>query len=577
MCENSMRVALYARVSSDQQARDHTIASQLEALRARIQADGSVLDEGLSFIDDGCSGSHLVRPALERLRDYAAAGAFDRLYVLCPDRLARDYAHQMLLVEELQRCGVGLVFVNFPLDETPEGRLMLQAQAMVAEYERAKILERSRRGKRHAAQAGRVSVLGHAPYGYRYLTKHEGDGEARYQVVLEQARVVQQMFQWVGLEGCSLREVARRLMAARVPSPAGLPHWNPNTIGEKLQDRTYLGTAHFGKSRNGPPRVALRPRRGAPAVPKYPRNRIKTEPHERIPIAVPALVDAELFELVGQRLARNKARHGRPARRDIGLLRGLVVCRRCGLAYYVKASGQRKPAGATAAPLHFYYRCAGRDRSRFGGEAVCDGPMLRLERLDAAVWEDVRALLLEPARVEQEYARRLGQLREGPSVSARATQQRIGDVKRRIARLLEMYEDGYLEREEFRRRMEAARARLVHLEEEARAEQDREDQIHELRLVIGRLEEFAGRVREGLDEGDASVRRPIIEALIKEVEIGEETIRVVYRVSPGPFVDRPGRGVVPYCQASRRSATRTSRLVRATRGRPGDHDPNSST
>ena len=180
MKRDVLRAAAYARVSSEQQAKDNTIASQVEALHRRITQDGLILDQELCFIDEGWSGSTLNRPALERLRDQAAAGAIDRLYVHSPDRLARKYAYQVLLVDELHRCGVEIVFLNHDLGRSPEEDLLLQVQGMIAEYERAKILERSRRGKRHAAQSGSVNVLSGAPYGYRYISKHAGGGQARY-------------------------------------------------------------------------------------------------------------------------------------------------------------------------------------------------------------------------------------------------------------------------------------------------------------------------------------------------------------------------------------------------------------
>jgi site-specific DNA recombinase len=157
---------LYARVSSDHQAEAGTIASQVAALEQRMRADGVAVEPELRFVDDGYSGSTLVRPALERLRDAAADGAVDRLYVHAPDRLARSYAHQVLLVDELTRCGVAIVFLNRAVGDSPEDQLLLQVQGVVAEYERAKLLERSRRGRLHAAREGRVSVLaGTAPYG----------------------------------------------------------------------------------------------------------------------------------------------------------------------------------------------------------------------------------------------------------------------------------------------------------------------------------------------------------------------------------------------------------------------------
>lgn len=168
------QVALYARVSSEQQAEAKTIESQLADLHERISTDGFELSTVLEFVDDGYSGSTLVRPALERLRDVAAAGGMDRLYVHNPDRFARNYAYQVLLLEELTRAGVEVLFLNRALGQTPEDQLLLQVQGVIAEYERAKFLERSRRGKRHAAQQGHVGILCHAPFGYRYVNKQEG-------------------------------------------------------------------------------------------------------------------------------------------------------------------------------------------------------------------------------------------------------------------------------------------------------------------------------------------------------------------------------------------------------------------
>src|SRR6516165_1856227 len=220
-----LRAAIYARVSSKQQAEARTIASQVEALTARVLTDGLQLEAELCFIDEGYSGGTLLRPALERLRDQAAAGCFDRLYVHSPDRLSRNYPYQVLLVEELQRQGVEIVFLNHDIGRTPEENLLLQVQGMMAEYERAKILERSRRGKRHAAKAGIVNVLCGAPYGYRYVGKYEGGGQARYEVDDVKAEVVRQIFTWIAVDRCSIGEVCRRLQDREIPSPRGKNYW----------------------------------------------------------------------------------------------------------------------------------------------------------------------------------------------------------------------------------------------------------------------------------------------------------------------------------------------------------------
>lgn len=195
------QLALYARVSSDQQSQAGTIESQLAALRERITQGGGTLLPDYEFIDQGYSGSTLVRPALERLRDAVAAGEIERLYLHSPDRLARKYAYQVMLLDEFSRAGTEVVFLNRALGESPEDELLLQVQGMIAEYERAKMLERSRRGKRHKAQQGLVNVLGGAPYGYRYITLSEGAGQARYEIIEEQAQVVRQVFESLASQG----------------------------------------------------------------------------------------------------------------------------------------------------------------------------------------------------------------------------------------------------------------------------------------------------------------------------------------------------------------------------------------
>src|SRR6202795_1751094 len=203
--------ALYARVSSESQARDNTIASQVTALRECIAADGFQLEPDRTYVDEGYSGAILFRPALERLRDAVASGHVERIYVHAPDRLARRYAHQVLLIDEFHRAGAEVVFLNRPIGGTAEDDLLLQVQGVIAEYERAKILERGRRGRRHAAQSGSVSALTGSPFGYRYVSRTQGGGVARFEVVEEEAHIVQLIFAWVGLERANMAETARPL------------------------------------------------------------------------------------------------------------------------------------------------------------------------------------------------------------------------------------------------------------------------------------------------------------------------------------------------------------------------------
>src|SRR4051794_24242395 len=188
------QAAIYARVSSDRQKEQKTIASQTALLREYAKAQGYVVPKDWIFEDEGYSGAVLARPGLERLRDLVAEGLIETVLVYAPDRLSRNYAYQVLLIEEFGRGGAETVFLKSAGGDSPEERLLVQFQGMIAEYERAQIAERSRRGKRHRAKAGCVSVLSGAPYGYRYVRKTQ-TAEAYYAVVESEAEVVREVFE----------------------------------------------------------------------------------------------------------------------------------------------------------------------------------------------------------------------------------------------------------------------------------------------------------------------------------------------------------------------------------------------
>src|SRR3954470_2976571 len=545
MTNPHLRVAIYARVSSEQQAQQDTIASQIEALERRIGDDGLGCDPELRFIDDGISGTILLRPGLERLRDQAAAGAIDRLYVLDPDRFSRKYAYQVLILEELAHCGVEVVFLCNPLGHDPAENLLLQVQGMIAEYERAKILERSRRGKQHAARRGSVNVLSGAPYGYRYISKRDGDGEARYQVVAEEARVVRSIFEWVGQERCSIGEVCRRLRRDGVPTRTGKPAWDRSVVWATLKNPAYKGTAGFGKTHAGPPKPQqLRPQRGRPDYPRRPASRVDTSSEDQIFISVPGLVSEELFGAVRAQLEENRRRRRDRPGRGRYLLQGLIVCKRCGYGCYGKTVNRTTSRGKVP---HAYYRCTGSDAYRFGGQRLCWNKQVRADVLDGAVWEDVRHLLSEPGRVRAEYERRARGPEAGADREGGQTNKKIKNVKQTISRMIAAYGDGLLEKTEFEPRVLAARGRLAKLESECQRRADEEDREAELRLVIGRLEEFARRVSQGLRGPDWETRREIVRALVKKVEIDEQEVRIVYRVGPSPFEGRPQQGGLQRC------------------------------
>jgi len=540
ICKPNLRVALYARVSSEKQAEANTIASQLAEVRQRIIQDGCAIQDDDCFVDDGVSGTILVRPALERLRDQVAHGVIDRLYVLSPDRLARKASYQALLIDEFTRAGVELVFLNHALGKSPEDDLLLQVQGVIAEYERAKIMERARRGKLHAARQGSVNVLVQAPYGYRYVTIQEGGGQARYEVVVEEARIIKQMFAWVGQEHVSLREVRRRLEKQGVPTRTGLPRWNSATIATLLKNPAFIGKATFGKTRVEPWRPGLRPRRGRPAMPRRPYSvtRKDTQP---IAIDVPALVSVELFDAANEQLAENRRRNRQSLRGASFLLQGLLVCPTCGYAWCGQRRYPKKILKKDERPVG-KYRCTGRMNERAtDNEPRCNAKAVGTQELDAAVWLDVCQLLRQPERIVHEYERRLNN-QEDASPTSQSLTARIGQLKRGIARLIDAYRDGFLDKDEFEPQIRQSKERLARLEAEEKALTQEESRRAELRLVIGQLEEFTQRMDEGLEEADWKIRREIIRALVKQIEVNDDQIRIVYRVNTVPFVKAPNNG-----------------------------------
>ena len=545
MPDPNLRVAIYARVSGEQQAKEGTIASQLEAVTQRVASDGLTCEPELCFVDEPCSGDFLVRPGLERLRDQAAAGVIDLLYVLDPDRFSRKYAYQVLILEELTRCGVEVIFLCNPLGCGPEENLLRQVQGMIAEYERAKIMERCRRGKQYAARQGSVNVLSGAPYGYRYVDKHEGGGAARYQILAEEARVVRKVFEWVGQRRCSIGEVCRRLRHEGITTRGGKPAWDRATVWLMLKNPAYKGKAAFGKTRAGefkPQR--LRPQRGRPELPRRPVSTVDAPRENHIFIDVPALVSEELFGVVQAQLEENRRRRRDRAGGGRYLLQGLVVCQRCGYGCYGKRTTRAASRGRVP---YAYYRCTGSDAYRFGGQRLCWNKQVRTDMLDAAVWEDVRRLLSEPERVRKEYERRLRGAETGPDQEVEHLGKLTRNVKKMISRLIDAYSDGLLDKSEFEPRITAARERLTKLEAEQRQRATEAAQEAELRLVIGQLEEFARRVSHGLQEPDWDTRREIVRALVKRVEVDEQEVRIVYRVSPTPFEGRPQQGRSQHC------------------------------
>ncbi len=531
-------VALYARVSSEQQADAGTIRSQISAVLDRIAADGlPAPPEALKFIDDGYSGATLVRPALERLRDSVFNGIVDCVYVHSPDRLARKYAYQIVLMDEFQKLGAKVVFVNREIGKTPEDDLLLQVQGMMAEYERAKIIERVRRGKLQGAKQGLINVLSGAPYGYRYVGKHEGSGDARYEIVFEEARIVQQIFEWIGHERVSIGEVKRRLDATGAKTRSGKEWWDRSVIWLMLKNPAYIGKAAFGKTKQGKKRSRLRPQKNSSDKPRQSYSTYDVPQDEWIYIPVPPLVSEKLFGAVQEQLCENRSCYRQRRRGALHLLQGLICCTRCGYAYYGKSISNATRRGK---PRNYaYYRCIGTDAYRFGGKRICQNKQIRTDLVDDLVWQKVTELLHDPSRLEKEFNRRLKRNKKEEPERLEAERK---NLQNKISRMIDSYADGLITKEEFEPRVKRIKAQLAKVEDQCKKLREEENNSRQLKLLIVNIDEFAAKVKGNLQKLDWETKRQIIRALVKRVEIDQEQVNVVFRVGALPFDLAPSRG-----------------------------------
>jgi site-specific DNA recombinase len=539
-----MRIAaIYARVSSEQQREANTISSQTASLIEFAQGHDLEVPKEWVFEDDGYSGATLERPGLERVRDLAAEGQIQVVLAYAPDRLSRKYAYQILLIEELARNGVETLFIKAPQGCSAEDQLLVQFQGMIAEYERAQILERSRRGKRHRAHSGEVSVMSGAPYGYRYVRKTD-EAPAAYAVHEAEARVVERIYEMYTVEGLSIGEITRRINAEGIPTRKASARWERSTVWAVLRNSAYRGVACFGKTRASARTRVIRPlRRRGVVTPST------TAGHERpreewIEIPVPALISEDSFARAQELLHENKIRS---RRRTIepSIVQGLVSCQKCGYAF------SRTSTQTSARKIH-YYKCIGSDSWRKLGGPVCDnGRLVRQDLLDQIVWAEVIRLLEDPTLIQQELDRRLTAARSSDPAKKReqSLQRELAHVGKGIERLLSAYQEALMSIEQLRERMPALRQReqALHAELQAIADQAN-DQAALLRLAET-LTAFLARLHGAADTLSITERQRIVRLVVKDVLIGDDTITIRHSI---PVLLGPPQGAsLPPSQTAR--------------------------
>lgn len=515
--------AIYTRVSSEQQKEHKTIGSQVDELLSFAEQQGYVVPDEYVFKDEGYSGAILVRPGLEKVRDLSAEGQIQAILIYSPDRLSRNYAYQVVLMDEFTSYGTEVLFINSPKADTPEEALLLQFQGMISEYERAIIKERSRRGKRFKAKSGVVNVLCGAPYGYNYIRKTE-DAAAYYQINEQEAVVVKEMFRMYTEDFCGIGAVARKFTSEKIPTRKNSARWERSVIWAMLRNPAYCGKACYGKTEHAERQRITKPLRAKGGfVVQNGCNREKPR-EEWIEIPVPAIISQDIFDIAQERLKSNKLRSQRNTKVET-LLQGMMVCSECGYSLY------RTYTETSAKNRIYYYRCFGSDPYRFEGVRKCNCKPLRQDYLDNIVWQQIVQLLEDPALIQREVEKRVEETRKASPVlkQKEAILRQRNKLSQSMDKLLDAYQEGLITIGQLRIRMPELQKRVNTTEKELENLKNHELALDQ-RLQYLDAESFTNQLGVNVNQLDIKEKKKILRLLVKEVVIGDDLIDIRHSI-----------------------------------------------
>jgi site-specific DNA recombinase len=516
--EQLNRASLYCRVSTEEQKEGHNIESQIAELERFAREHGWPIT-GI-YQDDGWSGSLLVRPELDRLRDDAGKRLFDVVLINDVDRLARDVTHLGIIKRDLERNGVRVVFRKLPSEKNPTHNLMVNILGSFAEFEREMIADRTRRGKRHKVEARQQYIGAIPPFGYSYRPGDKAAGkDGLLMIATDEARVVRQMFHWVDVDGLSARAVMGRLNKMGVPTRHRRSRWAKSSVLRILHSETYSGIWHYNKLESCEP--ASRKATGTYRRSLKSSSRLRKR-SEWIPVPLAQnlrLISREQWLRVQAQLKKNFQFSLRNSIHPY-LLRGLVQCGGCQAAY-------------CGDPVHgrFYYRCSKRCKQR---------PTLTESCLDNSVWETVRRLLLAPNLiVENAKALETGRRRNAESAEQEARDAREGldSLRSEESRLLEAYRVGALDPFLLGKELEQINARRASFETRLQALLSAKLIPVDVDAMKQNVQVFCDSVVVGLNRLDLESRQRLLRLVVRKVVIEDEGhIRIVGQIPIQPSV-----------------------------------------
>lgn len=487
------KIAIYARVSTERQEEQKTIESQLAELR-EICKDFQVIGE---YKDEGYSGEILARPELDRLRDDAAKGLFEAVYIHSPDRLARKYIYQGLVIEELTKKGIEIVFLNKPVSNNPEDQLLLGVQGLIAEYEKTKIIERTRRGRIYkASQKGIVGTV--PPFGYDYVKKNNLK-EGFYKINKKEAGTVKFIFEsYLRLQ--SLGRVVKELSLENIKTRNGYKKWSRGEIGRILKREEYIGTGYYRK------RYSVEVDNGIKYKKAVKTGRRLRNRKEWIPLKFPPILKEDIFKSVQFLLSKRYKPYG--ASKYFYLLSGLMRCKNCGATY----SGDNTNG-------HFYYRCNNRHKT-FPFPRECKARMVDREKIESAIWRKITEAISNPQIIVGHLINLVSKINESEPILRNKKLELLKEKERldyKMSKLLDVYTGGEINKEQFLEKSNEFKIKVSEIDENVKEIDNKLTNLLNRPLILKDIKYFCSLAKQRLGSLKPEDKKTFLRLLIDAI------------------------------------------------------------
>jgi len=508
------KVAIYGRVSTEEQAEGKNIDSQIEELRKyAVEKGHEVVRE---FKDEGWSGGLLARPALDELRDDATKGMFEAVLINDVDRLARDVAHIGVIKRDLENKGVRIIFRKLPNGNGPMDNLMINVLGSFAEFERAIIADRLRRGKIHKVKV-RGQFLGHIPaYGYDYIHLNKNTREQGVLKINEnENKIVKMIFHWVGHENISGREVVRRLTEMKIPTRKGKNIWGKSTVLRILKNENYLGHFFYNRVES-----VLTDKHHS--VEKYRKN-LKTGRRFRprsewINLRLPHLriIDDETFLAVQNQLKKNLIFSKRNTKAEYLLGGGMLKCGKCGSSYYGNTNGNQR-----------FYRDGNR-WLRFPFRKNCNSPSISVNKIEPLVWNEISQLFSRPSFLIKQLEKNKDLLENQPNNSDELNilENRLNALKTEEERLISGYQKGIFNDEDIKNHLTNIKNDKIAIIDKINISKNQGDNSSGNKIIPKDLKILCSLIRKKLPKLDFEEKQKLFRLLVKEVIFDGKIIKI---------------------------------------------------